>query len=129
MKKLYYRMCEIVLGVIFLGAGLNGYLVLFGYEPIFPTSPEAMEFLGTGYLLALEKSIEVVCGILLLIRRYIPLALLPITALTVNILAFHLFIDHSLLPLALLLTVLNVSLLWGYRSNYRGLFTKQDLPA
>ena len=43
MKRLI-RLVELLLGVIFLGAGLNGYVVLFGYEEVFPTSPAAMEF-------------------------------------------------------------------------------------
>ncbi len=54
--KIMIRMIEILLGFIFLGAGLNGYAVLFGFEPIAPTSPAAMEFLGDGYLLAMEKA-------------------------------------------------------------------------
>lgn len=39
--KILIRVSEILLGIIFLGAGLNGYVVLFGYEEIIPTSPAA----------------------------------------------------------------------------------------
>ncbi|MET3696723.1 hypothetical protein SAMN05877753_10332 [Bacillus oleivorans] len=31
--KAWIRMAEIRLGIIFLGVGLNGYAVLFGFEP------------------------------------------------------------------------------------------------
>ncbi|MUK90301.1 hypothetical protein GMD78_18155 [Ornithinibacillus sp. L9] len=115
------RIFEIVLGIIFLGAGINGYLVLFGYDPIFPTSSEAMEFLGTGYLLAMEKGVEIICGILLLIRRFVPLVLLILASIVVNIFAFHIFVDPSLLILAIVLVILEGTLLWNYRENYKGL--------
>lgn len=118
---------EVILGIIFLGAGLNGYIVLFGYHPILPTSPEAMEFLGDGYLLVLEKTTEIICGILLLIRRYVSLTLLILAGLIVNIFAFHLFVDHSLLPLAILLLIFEISLLWYYRENYKRILQKKSL--
>jgi len=121
LKGHIFRVSEIVLGLVFLCAGLNGYFVLFGFNPIFPTSPKAMEFLGTGYLLALEKTPEIICGILLLIRRFIPLALTILAPIIINILAFHIFIDQALLPLALLLILIEVLLIWKYRKNFIGL--------
>jgi hypothetical protein len=119
--KITIRVIEILLGAIFLGAGLNGYAVLFGFEPFVPTSPAAMEFLGDGYLLALEKGIEIIAGILLIIRRYVPLALVVLAGLIVNILAFHIFVDSELLPLAIIITVFEVILAWHYRENFKGL--------
>lgn len=114
--------CRLLLGIIFLGAGINGYLVLFGIEPVFPTSPKAMEFLGDGYLLAMEKAIEIVAGILLIVGRFVPLAVAMLLPLVVNILAFHIFVDHELLLLAIVVTVLEVILLWNKREHYKGLF-------
>jgi hypothetical protein len=122
------RIAEILLGVIFLGAGLNGYVVLFGMEPFAPTSPAATEFLGDGYLLAMEKGVEIIAGFLLLIRRFVPLSLLVLASLIVNIVAFHLFVDADLLVLALVVAVLEVILLWHYRKSFKGiLVSKQNL--
>ncbi|GGA79078.1 hypothetical protein [Ornithinibacillus halotolerans] len=120
MKKLA-RIAECLLGLIFLGAGLNGYFVLFGLEPFAPTSPQATEFLGDGYLLVMEKGIEILAGILLIIRKFVPLVLIVLASLIVNIVAFHLFVDSELLILALLLLVLEGFLVWYYRSIYVGL--------
>lgn len=116
---------RIVLGVIFLGAGINGYLVLVGLQPIFPTSPKAMEFLGNGYLLAMEKTVEVVAGILLIIGRFVPLSLAMLLPLVVNILAFHIFVDHELLLLAILVTVLEITLIWNKREHFKSLFNSK----
>ncbi|MBS4202193.1 hypothetical protein KHA93_21520 [Bacillus sp. FJAT-49732] len=126
MKINIFRVSELLLGLIFLCAGLNGYIVLFGFNPLFPTSPKAMEFLGTGYLLAMEKTPEIVCGILLIIRRLVPLALTILAPIIINILAFHIFVDHALLPLALILFLLEVILIWRYRKSFMGLLSTAD---
>jgi len=121
MMKITIRFIEILLGTIFLGAGLNGYAVLFGFEPFAPTSPAAMEFLGDGYFLALEKGVEIITGVLLIIHRYVPLALVVLAGLIVNILTFHIFVDSELLPLAIIITVFEGILAWHYRENFKGL--------
>jgi hypothetical protein len=119
--NVWIRIAELLLGIIFLGAGLNGYVVLFGFEAFAPTSPAAMEFLGEGYFLALEKGVEIIAGILLLIRRFVPLTLIILASIIVNILAFHLFVDSDLLALALLVTVLEGILVWFYYESFKGL--------
>ena len=119
--NVWIRIAELVLGIIFLGAGLNGYVVLFGFEAFAPTSPAAMEFLGEGYFLALEKGVEIIAGVLLIIRRFVPLTLIVLASIIVNILAFHLFVDSDLLALAILVTVLEGILVWFYRDRFKGL--------
>jgi hypothetical protein len=49
-----------------------------------------------------------------LTNRWVPLALNVLAPIALNILLFHLFVDSSLLPLALLLTVLESVLLWTH---------------
>lgn len=122
--NVWIRIAEIVLGLIFLGAGLNGYAVLLGFEPFAPTVPAAMEFLGDGYLLALEKGVEIFAGLLLVIRKFVPLALILLASLVVNILAFHIFVETEMLLLAILITIIEVVLLWYYRDNYKGILKK-----
>lgn len=119
--NVWIRIAELLLGVIFLGAGLNGYAVLFGFEAFAPTSPAAMTFLGDGYFLALEKGVEIIAGILLLMRRFVPLTLIVLASIIVNIVAFHLFVDSNLLLLALFITALEGILVWFYRESFKGL--------
>jgi len=127
--KAFIRIAEILLGAIFLGAGLNGYGVLFGFEPFAPTSPAAMEFLGNGYLLALEKGVEIIAGFLLLIRRFVPLALTVLAGIVVNILAFHIFVDSELLALAILVAFLEGTIAWHYRDSFKGLLESKPNAA
>jgi hypothetical protein len=119
--KFLTKIFSIVLGLIFLSAGINGYLVLFGVEPIFPTSPQAEIFLGDGYFLALEKGVEIIGGLFLIIGRFQPLILLILAPIVVNILAFHIFVDLDLILLAIVVTILELFLLWANRAHYKGL--------
>lgn len=43
MKK-WISGSQIILGLIFIVAGINGLVVFFGLEPFLPTSPKAMKF-------------------------------------------------------------------------------------
>lgn len=121
MTKYFLPFSRISLGFIFLLAGINGYFVIFNLEPFIATSPEAMVLFEFQYLLIFEKSLEIVCGLLLLINRFVPLALSILAPIIANILLFHIFLDHSLLLLALFLVIIHGFLLFRYRKNFRGI--------
>lgn len=80
-----------------------------------------MEFLGDGYLLAMEKGVEIIAGILLLILRFVPIAIVVLAGIIVNILVFHIFVDSELLFLAVLVVLLEGLLIWQYRHSFKGL--------
>jgi hypothetical protein len=121
MKKAVVHGTRLLLGFIFFMAALNGYLVIFHLQPLLPISPQAMRFLENGYLLELVKTVELVCGLLLLINRFVPLALVCLAPIVVNIMAFHLFIDPSMLLLAIVVLALEIDLLYVYRAHFKGL--------
>lgn len=125
MKKLALHIPRVFLGVLFLVAGVNGFFVIFGLNPFIATSPEAMSLFDFTYLLVAEKSLEVFCGLLLLSNRYVPLALAILTPLVVNIFLLHLFQDHSLLLLAIVIVVAHGILLVFYRNNFKSIFEKR----
>lgn len=121
------QVSRLLLGVIFLGAGINGYAVIFGFEPFIPTSPDAMALFEFEYLLIIEKSIEVICGILLLVNRFVPFALALLSPIVANILLLHLFLDRSLLMLAFVLVTAHAYLLIYYRDNFKKIFEKKPI--
>lgn len=125
--KITMHISRILLGIVFLGAGMNGFFVIFGLEPFIETSPEAMALFEFEYLLIAEKSLEVICGILLFINQFVPLAVAILTPLIVNILMLHLFLDPTLLPLAIVLTVANGFMLFYYRQSFQMLFERKPL--
>lgn len=125
--KIIMHISRILLGVVFLGAGMNGFFVIFGLEPFIETSPEAMALFEFEYLLIAEKSLEVICGILLLTNQFVPLAVAILTPLIVNILMLHLSLDPTLLPLAIVLAIANSFMLFYYRHSFKLLFERKPL--
>lgn len=112
-----------LLGVILVVFGLNGFI---NFLPPPEFGPAANDFIGaligSGYLWTLEKAVEVLVGVLLLSNRYVPLALVVLAPITINILAFHLFLDIASIPPGLLVAILNFYLAWVYRDAYAPLF-------
>lgn len=125
LAKIVLHCSRIFLGLMFLVAGINGFFVVFDWEPFIATSPEAMALFEFDYLLIAEKSLEIICGILLLTNRFIPLAIAVLVPIVVNIFLLHLFLDHSLLLLATLLVLALGYLLYVYRKNFKGLLEKK----
>ncbi|WP_166240318.1 hypothetical protein [Paenibacillus turpanensis] len=125
MTTLFAQIGQLFLGILFLVAGVNGFFVIFGLEPFIATSPAAMALFQFEYLLITEKSLEVICGILLLTRQFIPLVLAILSPIVANIFLLHLFIDHSLLLLATLVVITHGYLLFYYRSHFMNLLVRK----
>src|SRR5580698_9056408 len=93
-------------GVIFLVFGLNGFL---NFIPLPPPGGIAGQFMGALYAshyLWVIFAFQVIAAVLLLINRYVPLAVAVLAPVIVNILSFHALMAPSGLPLALLVAVL-----------------------
>ena len=124
MRKKWNTIARYFLGIVFLVAGINGYGYLFGLELFVATSPEAMQLFQFDYLLVVEKTLEIICGIFLLANRYVPLALAILAPLIANIFLLHVFVDHSLLVLAIVMVIAYGYLLYHYRMNFRRILEK-----
>jgi uncharacterized membrane protein YphA (DoxX/SURF4 family) len=110
---------RIVLGLIFVIFGLNGFL---GFMPQPPMPAAAGAFAGalaaSGYFFPLLKTVEILAGLALLSNRFVPLALTVLAPIIVNIAAFHIFLAPS--PIIVHLLGLEVGLAWAYRESFRG---------
>jgi hypothetical protein len=69
--------------------------------------------------------LQIIPAVLLLLNRYVPLALTVSGPVIVNILFFHLFMAPAGLPLALLVATLWIVVFRGVRSAFAGLFQQQ----
>jgi putative oxidoreductase len=113
---------RVLLGLIFVVFGSN---IFFHFIPMPPQNPS----LATDFNKALMEShyvyvvglLQVIGGLLLLIGRYVPLGLTLLGPVILNILLFHIFLDPSGLPMAILVAVLALFLLWRHRANFAGL--------
>src|SRR5258708_14250739 len=109
-------------GVIFLVFGLNGFL---NFIPMPPPGGIAGQFLGVLYAshyLWVIFGFQLIAGVLLLVNRYVPLAVAMLAPVIVNILTFHVLMAPSGLPLALFVAVLWAVIFIDVRPAFSGLF-------
>ena len=83
-----------------------------------------MKALFVSHYLYAVKCFEISGGLLLLTGRFTPLGLTLVGPVIINILFFHFFLDPSGLPLAIILAVLALFLLWQKRSAFAGLLSR-----
>ncbi len=122
MKKVNL-VVQILLAFILLFSGLNKF---FGFLPMPPLPGPAGEFsaalAATGYMVKMVAVVEVLVGALLLLNKFVPIALVMLVPISVNIVAFHLFLDISSIGGAAAVAALNLYLLIVYRAAYKGIF-------
>jgi uncharacterized membrane protein YphA (DoxX/SURF4 family) len=121
---------RVLMGLVFLVTGLNGFL-RFLPEPA--TMPEgAAAFAGalmqTRYMFPLIMATQLVVGVLLLVNRFVPLALVLIAPVIVNIIGFHVFLAPAGIGPGILVLVLEIYLVWEYRSAYGPMFALRAHP-
>ena len=122
---------RVLLGLSFTVFGLNGFLN-FIPQPEKPMPEGATAFAGalmkTGYMFPLIAGTQLLAGVLLLLNRFVPLALVLLMPILVNIIAFHLFLEPAGTVPGLVLTLFTLYLAWVYRRAYVPLLTPRMKP-
>ena len=123
MNSQFTKIVRILLAIILIAFGANK---LYTFIPLPQPSPEAADFFtslaNTGYVLTVIAVFEIVIGILLLFKKWVPFALLLLVPLSLNILLFHLFLDVPSIGTAILVVAMNGILLYKHRKKYTPLF-------
>jgi putative oxidoreductase len=120
--KITATIARYLLGFIFTLFGLNGFL---HFLPMGSPPPLAAQFFGAmvqSHYMAVVFALQLVCGLMLLANRYVPLALTILGPILFNILLFHVFMAPSGLPLAAVVTLLWGLLAYRARSIFAVLF-------
>src|SRR6202790_1517770 len=128
VMKTASSIAQYLAGVIFLVFGLNGFL---NFIPMPPPGGIAGQFLGVLYAshyLWVIFAFQVIAGVLLLVNRYVPLAVAILAPVLVNILTFHALMAPSGLPLALFMAILWVAIFIEVRPAFSGLFQSRWQP-
>jgi uncharacterized membrane protein YphA (DoxX/SURF4 family) len=123
--KIAVLVARVLLGLMFLVFGLNGFLN-FLHMPM-PPGPagQYMGVLFMSHYLHAVFLVEVVGGVLLLSGQFIPLALVLLGPVIVNILLFHTFLLPAGFPPALFATVLWFIVFYGVRKAFAGIFVQK----
>jgi putative oxidoreductase len=123
--KITTLIARILLGLLFLVFGLNGFL---HFIPMPPPTGLAGQYMGALYVshyLVFIFLVQVIGGALLLANRFVPLALILLGPVLVNILLFHSFMAPAGLPLALVTTVLWGLVFYAVRRAFAGVFIQR----
>ena len=120
--KILTIIARILLGLIFVFFGSNGFLHFLPMPPLPQgvTGEYLHAFFASGYVYVIS-GFQVVGGLLLLIGRFVPLGLTILAAIIVNIWAFHLLMAPEGLPPAVVVTILELFLVWSYRASFAGI--------
>jgi hypothetical protein len=114
-----------LLGLIFLVFGLNGFL---HFIPMPPPKGLAAQFGGAifvSHYWVVIFGVQVIGAVLLLVNRFVPLALVLLGPVIVNIFFFHALMAPEGLPLAIVVVVLWVILAVRYKQYFAGIFVQR----
>jgi len=120
--KIAVTVSRVLLGLLFTVFGLNGFLHFIKMAP--PAGQLAGQYMGALFLshyLVVVFLLQVIGGVLLLVNRYVPLALTLLGPVLVNIVLFHSTMAPEGLPLALFATLLWLVVFAGVRKAFSGL--------
>lgn len=122
---------RILMGLPLLVFGLNGFFNLIP-QPTTPLPEGAAAFAGalmkSGYMMQLIGATQLIVGVLLVLNRFVPLALALFAPFIVNSIAFHVFLLPSGLPMAAVFLVLELYLAWAYWNTYRSMLATRAAP-
>jgi hypothetical protein len=123
--KTSINISRFLLGLIFLIFGLNGFL---HFIPMPPPSGVAGQFIGALFVskhLLVVSALQVISGALLLVNRYVPLAVTILGPIIVNILLYHVLMNPTGLGLAFFVAILWGVIFAGVRSAFVGIFQQR----
>src|ERR1700721_3787737 len=123
--KIAALIARILLGIIFVFFGLNGFLHFLN-EPLPPGL--AGQFIGAlmqSHYVLFVSAVQVISGVLLLVNLYVPLALVLSAAEIADILAFHIFMAPSQIFMALLVAILWIIVFVQQRQYLACLFVQR----
>jgi putative oxidoreductase len=120
--KIATIIARILLGLVFVVFGSNFFL---NFIPMPPPPPGLAGdyfkvFAASGYMYVVG-ALQLLSGLLLLIGRFVPLALTILAAMIFNILVFHILMDPKGLPTAIVVAVFQLFLVWSYRDRFAGI--------
>jgi len=120
MKQKILTVATVLLALMFINGGLNKF---FNYIPVPPDLPAELVKVNTAlmqisWLMPLIAIVELIGGVLLLIPKYRALGAIIIFPIMIGIVLIHATVAVSGLPLALVLSIILLWIMWENRAKY-----------
>lgn len=114
---------RLLLGLILFVMGANKF---FHFLPMPPMEGPPADFMGaliaTGYMFPLIAITEIVAGALLILNKWIGLALIFASIMSVNIILFHLVLDPAGIAMGAVVAISTVILIYANWNKFKTLF-------
>src|SRR5215470_10759215 len=120
--KIAAILARVLLGLMFLVFGLNPFLKFLPMPPLEGVWGQFLGALAESHYVWVVGATQVVSGALFLIGRYVPLAIALSGPVIVNIIAYHVTMQHSGAQPAILATICWLVLFWYYRASFAPLW-------
>ena len=124
--KILTLIARLLLGLIFVVFGLNGFLNFINMGPM--PSGLAGQFitaLSLSHYFWVVAALQVAGGVLLLVNRFVPLALVLLGPVIVNIILYHVFLNPSGAIPAIVVVILWGIVFYNQRQYFSGVFVRQ----
>ena len=124
--KIVTLIARLLLGLIFVVLGLNGFFNFLSMGPM--PSGLAGQFIGAlvlSHYFWVVAALQVAGGALLLVNRFVPLALVLLGPVIVNIILYHVFLNISGVALAIVVVILWFIVFYGHRQYFSGIFVQR----
>src|SRR5260370_18179129 len=124
--KIVTLIARILLGLIFVVFGLNGFLNFLSMGAM--ATGLAGQFFGAlvlSHYYWVVAALQITGGALLLANRFVPLALVLLGPVIVNIICYHVFLNPSGAVPAAVATVLWLIVFYGNRQRFSGKFVQR----
>jgi uncharacterized membrane protein YphA (DoxX/SURF4 family) len=128
--RFFPHIARVLLGLMFLIFGLNGFL---NFIPVPKDIPQdimtvSMALMKAGYM-NVVSAVEILVAVLLLINRFVPLALTLLAPILVGILTFHIAMQPATIGPGIVVTLLELFLAYSYRKAFCPMLAAKVAPS
>jgi putative oxidoreductase len=123
--KVAILIARILLGLVFVVFGSNAFLNFIHAMLPGGLAGQFLTVLFQSHYVFFIGGVQVAGGALLLANRYVPLGLTLLGPVIVNILLYHLLLDHTGASVAIVVAILWGFLFYRYRQNFSSLFEQR----
>jgi len=114
---------RILLGFVFVFFGINSVLHFLPQQMPPGDAGLFLNLLATHKYMNVVALLMIIGGVLLLVGRFVPLGLVLLAPVIVNIFLFHALFEPSGLPIAFVVVILELFLIFAYRYAFAGIFS------
>ncbi|MBC8756983.1 DoxX protein [Kordia sp. YSTF-M3] len=127
MNSNFTKIIRFILGLILIVFGANKLIMIFnetGFMSLITMPANLKGSIGSiVYILPVVGALEVYIAVLLILKKWVPFALILLAPISVNILLFHFFLDLSSGMIgALVVALLNGILIYKHWPQFKPLF-------